>query len=549
MHLRTLFIPILFLAALPLAAQQKHPVKCLTPYLMERQLHPEKHDHRMEALAAGIGAARRFRQKNIVSAQGHFRVHYDETGVHAVSPRDDDGNGVPDYVDSTAYYLEVAWQVEIEQMGYKAPHDKNIEGPEIDAYIDSLDSGIYGAAFPEDEVISSDPYRATGYLILDNDYKGYPTPGIAGLRVTTAHEFHHIVQFSAYRLDLSQASLYEATATWMEKQVHPTLKDYRNYTDLFLKTPQDFAFSTHDINGDLPANGYGHILYLTYLEEKIDRNIVREIWEEFERDDRSFNAIDNALRKRSDLNLQKSWCEFALWCYYTGRRAPLDSSYLDEARSLPTMEASLVRSLDGQDMVVLQGELHPLSFAIDRVTMAGSNPNIRDTIDFLVTNSRSDIGKGGRHLPAESFVLTVQREAGEGYLPLSRGGNTLAYYKFTSSSTNYCVDPILGGVRSVSLATRTAPQPFINDGSNEMVIAVGTPAEQVRDVKVWIYSSAMTRVREITLTSLQNAGNLLGVVWNGRDNSGEIVPSGVYIYELTLNGGAPVLGKFAVVAK
>ena len=553
MYVRTLFFLITLLAALPLQAQlREHPATCLTPHLFDLHEHPEKKEMGLRALsAAGLTVAREERQRNVVSAQGHFRVHYDVTGPRAVAARDSDANGIPDYVDSTAFYLEMAWTVEIDQLGYKAPHDMNIQGPEIDAFIDALDSNVsYGYAFPEATVISSDPYRVTGFLVLDNDYKGYATPGIAGLRVTTAHEFHHIVQFSSYRYDLSQAALYEAVATWMEWMVHPSLKDYRNYTDLFLKAPQDYPFSTHRVNDpDSPALGYAHMLYFVYLTEKIGGSIVREIWEEFERDGRSFNAIDEVLRRRSDLNLSKSWCEFALWCYYTGHRAPLDSSYFDEGRSLPTMAASMSRSLDDQDMVVLSGELQPLAFAIDRVTMRGSNPNIRDTIDFLITNARSDIGKGGPHLPADEFTLTVRREPGEGYLPLTHDGGTLAYYKFSAASSDFCVDPILGGVRSVTLAVRTAPQPFINDGSNELVIAVGTPTEQVRDVRVWIYSSAMTRVREITQTSLQSASNLLGVVWNGRDNAGEIVPSGVYIYELSLNGGTPVLGKFAVVAR
>jgi hypothetical protein len=425
-----------------------------------------------------------------------------------------------------------------------------VQGPEIDVFVNALSPEVYGYAFPEyDIVISNDPLRVGGYLQIDNDYVGYPTAGIAGLKVTTAHEFHHIVQFASYRIESAQLSLYEATSTWMEKAVHPSVKDYRNYTDRFLTNPgpQDYPFSTHDVSN--LATGYAHILYLDYLKERIGRDVIRRIWEEFARDDRSFTAIDNALRATSDLNLEKSWCEFALWCYYTGTRAPTDSSYLDEARSLPTMKASMVRSLDDAEETVIDGTLQPLAFALDRVTRIGSNQNIRDTIDFLVTNSRSDIGKGGPQLPSERFTLSVRKEAASGYTALTRGDATIAYYKFNSSSSNFCVDPILGGVRSVTLAVRTAPQPFVNDGANEMVLAVGTPSEQVSLVHVWIYTSSMSRVREITQTSLLGLNNLLGVIWDGRDNDGRLVPSGVYIYQLSLNGGDPTLGKFAVVSR
>jgi hypothetical protein len=43
--------------------------------------------------------------------------------------------------------------------------------------------------------------------------------------------------------------------------------------------------------------------------------------------------------------------------------------------------------------------------------------------------------------------------------------------------------------------------------------------------------------------------NQLGVEWDGRDNSGALAPTGVYIYQISINGGEPVLGKFAVVRK
>jgi hypothetical protein len=287
----------------------------------------------------------------------------------------------------------------------------------------------------------------------------------------------------------------------MEKQVHPAVKDYRNYTDRFLARPQDYPFSTHDVGSSVI--GYAHILYLDYLSARIDRDIVRRIWEEYEK----------------------------------------------EAASLPTMSAAKTRSLDDADPLVIQGELQPLAFALERVTLGGANPNIRDTIDFLVTNARSDIGRGGPQLPSESFILSIRREAANGYTPLTRAEGTLAWFRFESPSSEFCLDPIVAGARNVSLALRTAPQPFVNDGANAMVIAVGTPVEQVRSVRATIYSSSMTAVREIHQTSLLALENSLGVIWDGRDSQGRIAPSGIYIYQISLNDETPTPGKFAVVRK
>jgi hypothetical protein len=487
MHLRVLLLLLFLLAALPLSAQvaerseraqPPHP-SCLTPQLLQQQgraagnrvLEQESRSDDYDSAPAGrsvSAVSRETRQRQLLSGNRHFRIHYDVTGSNAVSSTDLNGNDVPDYIDSVDFYLEYAWQVEIVEMGYKAPSDKGIQGPEVDVFVDELGETAYGYAYPEfDNEISSSPLRITGFLVIDNDYVGFPTSGIDGLRVTTAHEFHHIIEFSAYRVDIDQLSLYESTATWFEKQVHPDLKDYRNYTDIFLGAPQQFPFSTHNVQS--LGTGYGHILYLSYLSERIGRDLVRKIWEEFEKDDRSFTAINSALVANCDLNLETSWCEFARWCYYTGRRAPTDSSMLDEAHTLPTMKPALNRMLDGAGLATIQSDLQPLSFAIERILVPNTAVGTLDTIDFLVTNTRGDIGRGGPQLPREPFVLTVSAHPESGFIPVVRSGAPIAFYRFTSGSPFYCLNPLGTGISSVSaveqddalspITPRTASQP------------------------------------------------------------------------------------------
>ena len=517
MNIRRLLPLPLLLLALPAFAQEapttesradvnRQPVairpSCLTPLLLDQQAdrygesrapaneiesgagrgatprrHPEiprdlapgadKDDTAEEDALGSLPVTRESRQKELVTPQGHFRIHYDVSGINGVATRDRDANGVPDYIDSTAYYLEFAWRVEIDEMGYIAPTDNGIEGPEVDVLVSELSASAYGYAYPEFEnEISSEPLRVTGFLVIDNDYVGFPTPGIAGLRVTTAHEFHHIVQFSSYRVETSQAALYEATSTWFEKVVHPSIMDYRNYTDVLLGEPQNCPFSTHDVSN--LGIGYGHILYFDYLSERIDRDVVRRIWEEFAKDERSFTAIDRAIRATSLLDLQQSWCEFSRWCYFTGERALADSSFLDEAKFLPTMRNAIQKSLESTSSVNLDGILRPLAFTIERVRILGEAPGSIDSIDFLIANCRSDIGKGGRSVPAETFTLRVSTAAEPGYLPIERNGTTVAYYRFASNAPSYCITPILSGAKQVSAveeeeelapgATRTASE-------------------------------------------------------------------------------------------
>ena len=75
------------------------------------------------------------------------------------------------------------------------------------------------------------------YLVLDNDYVGFPTPPIQSMQVTVAHEYNHILQFN---YDTFQdVWLFEDTATWAEEQVYPGINDYLNYMPAFAKKPRE----------------------------------------------------------------------------------------------------------------------------------------------------------------------------------------------------------------------------------------------------------------------------------------------------------------------
>lgn len=549
---------LLFLVAAMPALAQSHPhARCLTPLLAERRLAPEKIDPALLAILNQLCSGpsepggRPTKQANVLTSGGHFRVHYDTQGENAVAPRDIDGNNVPDFIDSVGFYLEYAWRVEIDEFGYDAPpSDRRGIGPEIDVFICDLPAQFYGGAQTEnDNVLSEDPARVHGYLILDNDYAGYPTPGMDGVRVTTAHELHHIIQFAAYRDALepfsrvSQFALYEATATWLEKKVHPDLHDWRQYADELLRNPQKYGFSTHN-TGDF-TSGYGHVLYIDYLEKRFGRDVVREIWDDF-RTRETFDAIDATLMRR-DFNLARSYCEFGEWAYYTGYRAR-DTALLKEAPGLPAMRPAQTTMLQGSE-TSFDGELFPLSFGLYRLLLGTSNPNIRDTVDFLVTNSRSNLGMGGPTVDMEQFRIDISTDERPDYLPLARDEATI-YYRLVplagGSADAFCLDVIDDSVNTI-VGIRTSPQPFINKPGEEILFSVDGASDEVLNARLWIYTTAMTRVTEVSQTGLKGRDNQLGVLWNGRDRHGEAVPTGIYIYELSINGKPPVLGKIAVV--
>ncbi len=55
------------------------------------------------------------------SPDGHFKIHYDETGTHAVPSADDNGNGVPDFVEWLADYADSSWRCIHDNLSYDLP--------------------------------------------------------------------------------------------------------------------------------------------------------------------------------------------------------------------------------------------------------------------------------------------------------------------------------------------------------------------------------------------------------------------------------------------
>jgi hypothetical protein len=506
------------------------------------------HNPKLPNLHAIACEGRVEKQRNYLTPGGHFRIHFDVTERDSVPTIDRDGNGTPDFIDSAAKFLEGALDLEVNQYKFDAPPSDNRGlGPEIDVYLCDLFGELYGAAIPENNNPTG-PNTVMGYLILDNDFSAlqhYPTSGIPGLKVTCAHELHHIIQFSRYRYDFSQAAIYEATSTWFERQYAPEIDDYLQYVQPFLQAPQNTGFSTHRTTDPGTVTGYAHVLYLDYLAKRVDRDVVHRFWERFKTEPVGFNAIDLTLRD-SGLNLENSYCEFAEWCYHTGSRAD-DDKYFPEARIYKTMLPAEVRQFNGDDLLI-QDELYPLSFGLYRVVVQTGSSGIRDTVDFLVTNARTNFGPGGPNIPKDTFAIDCVSFARDGFKPLQHGSDTV-YFRVRSSNPQFCVNPLFGGRAITFPATHISPQPYISDGAARVLFGVNTLPEDVHSAKLWIYSSSLVRVREVEQSELLPQDNQLGVVWDGRDLHGDLVPSGIYIFELSINDGTPLVGKVAVMRR
>ncbi len=68
------------------------------------------------------------------------------------------------------------------------------------------------------------------------------------------------------------------------------------------------------------------------------------------------------------------------------------------------------------------------------------------------------------------------------------------------------------------------------------------------DVTIEIFDFGMNRVRTILRDAPRSGGTEYDEVWDGRDDTGSVVPNGVYFYRIIVAGGEPLWGKILVLA-
>ncbi len=250
------------------------------------------------------------------SPSGHFRVHYDLSGTNAPDMDDTDFNGIPDYIDSTCVYLDYAWDLIVNDLSYASPKSDGLLGGGlsgmVDCYIKHLQSGAsyyYGLSKPDTAY-----GKTSSWIEIDNNFAeaAYSTKGYEALKITTAHEFFHVIHFSYYG---TSSSLWwmEQTAVWMEDRAWDDVNDYLYYLGEIFSN-RNKPINTNDRTGFY----YSASIFAIHVAEYYGDDMIRKLWNKF-RDEQSadiqdFNTIlpDGVPQALSDL---------AVWMYFTGYRS------------------------------------------------------------------------------------------------------------------------------------------------------------------------------------------------------------------------------------
>jgi len=272
---------------------------------------------------------------SILSSGGHFKIHYNTVGAHAVSPTDTDANGVPDYVDEAARVFEAVWDLEINQLGYNPPPS---DGDGVyDVYIKNLAlQSTYGYAWPIVSESTTPSYIEIDNNFTDNTYRH--ARGLNGLRVTAAHEFFHAIQFGYYA-DFAAAWWQELTATWMEDVAYPDVNDFYQY---IINCPRNFSCFLDDPEASLDKYSglsyrpFGASIFAHHIEQVYGADEIKSVWELLQRRDPSkysLSLIDDGMPLGGFAQVMP---RFAVWNYLTDMRTR--PGYYVEARDLPSIK-------------------------------------------------------------------------------------------------------------------------------------------------------------------------------------------------------------------
>ncbi len=461
--------------------------------------------------------------KSIVTTSGIFRVHYDTSGsVPSYNP----GLSIEENVAEVVKTLDSVYNFEVEYLDYPAPPSDNGSGGDdkYDIYIINQGGGLYGYTEWESKL---GPNNWTSFMVIDNDYSGYYSSGINGLKATIAHEFHHGIQVGNYGIENSNAPyrnsdvfFYEITSTAMEEFVYDDVNDYYQYMDsYFSRTDRAFPLQ----------NGYNLAIWNLFLEERFGFEILKQQWELIP-NQFAITAINNSIVIFSS-TFPRELNEFGIWTYYTSYRS-IPGVYFQEAFNYPlvtpttsiqftpplqqaNMSSSPVANNFVQFNILINSDTLVAIVTNGDAGAAASNPNQFFTFQYTLF---SDDNAGNRKLTDE-YSSDFNVSTGN-FWSVSEILNNIVVRR------DSLIKPAAGSINYAY------PNPFYYSGNYLTGSFVFFPmdADIGETVNLNVYTSGMQLIYEIEKTVQILPGDQQGISWKVMDTDNNRLASGVYIY-------------------
>jgi hypothetical protein len=486
-----LFVVFVALLGLVNDQVQSQEVKCGTPHYLEM-----KH----KGIPVPLAGVPPSLMDSIRSESGKFTVHFDTSGENRTGR---------DFALKIAAYADDAFEFEINDLGYeKPPYSYSDSSWHI--YLIPLGTTIYGRT--EEITGGTVGISPTGlplvrsFMVINNSFDGTPTKGDDAAKITVFHEFHHVVQFGSYGVNYAELKIHEMTSVWMEMRSNPDIPDYLFYLPSYLSTINKSFKSAGDV-------GYSQGIWLQFLEKRYGDEIVKQLWEHYRDVNKVLlSAMDSILVLRSS-SFCNEYKRFGAELFFTGRRYR-GSSIFPDAALIP------VESL---------------------------KYNLQDTGKTYVYDllSEASLNLYAAGIGSDTAVVSVSRSP-----KLIFSSDTITIFDLSSYRATYqfpetFCDTIVGGKQSNA---EVFPMPFvISSDKNETVKIFAKDKLPSTDTRLGIYTVDMKLVRYFEGVPSPVSGRYY-MQWDGKDDVGKYVSSGVYIYSVEVDGERRI-GKIVVVRK
>jgi MYXO-CTERM domain-containing protein len=300
---------------------------------------------------------------------GHVRVHFSVAGPSTTHLDDRDGDLVPDFPQEVARVTAEALGLWAEALGLRPPVPETEVGEALggsealDVYLVDF-AGAADGRFGIDGCIGFED-RCAGFLVLENDFRGYGYATLAEAIATVAsHESFHAVQAAYAELP---SWMSEGTATWATRRFDSTLPDFVDACAGYLADP---GRPIHEPPlGPVPAFAYGSALWWDFLATRSGDGVIAAVLEAMDAADGSAPAevvMQGAVERSGDA-LDDAWATFARWNLAAGFRAGAAPSHA-YAPELVAIEP------DAQGPTIdVSARLYPLAASYWRIDHAGGS--------------------------------------------------------------------------------------------------------------------------------------------------------------------------------
>ena len=222
---------------------------------------------------------------------------------------------------------EISWEQQVVDWGWDAPGgDEGLGGDDsLDFYL--YDTEFGGYASPDDWFNTATHVRCYGHIVINR----LMDPD--GIRMTTPHEFNHVLQMWTDCLEDGQ--LFEASAVYAEDWPFPEL----DYAWSFASAFQGGYYRSLDFYDYAEPPQYGSFIFLQFLAERFGDGTpvsTLELWNDATQGDwENTNTWMDALERwleslwpedmpgpgDGELYTELAWQEFGEWRWFLGEHA------------------------------------------------------------------------------------------------------------------------------------------------------------------------------------------------------------------------------------